>query len=429
MNFSGRWEQVRPWYFGYMLQGAVVFGIGGILMPIIVDQAGSAALAGTVIAFFYLGQLLAPLVGALTDRTGQHKLFYLSGYVLLGIGLGLFPTTTTAWFWMVLAFIQGLGSGTSNTVATMFIVEFRPKSEWDSRISWLQTFYGVGQCLGLALVSLLQATPAVGLFVSAGMMGLGAVIGGMGLPASAEHKKPHQTKFEHRKHMPARSLVSPRARYEADLIKALTRIKQEAMSEFGLFIVGWFFVMLATWLLGALFPLVMKKALGISYANSSLYYGLGAAIGIFAYVPSGWLGKKIGDGPVVIIGTLLTMLPLTGMAIFSYVHTSVNYWLVPLIYIWIPVAWSPLMVGGNAWTAKLATFPEGEALGSFNAATALSSVVAALGSGIIAHIFNYGMILVIGAACSLVALIFFLYLLAGAKGRGQDADKNHKIKE
>ena len=122
------------WYSGYAFQGAVVFGTGAILMPIVVNNAGDAAKAGTVMAFFYIGQMLAPLMGALTDRTGQYQLFYLSGFILLAVGLAVFPFTTLAWFWIALAFLQGLGSGTSNTVAAMFVVEYNPKSEWDARV-------------------------------------------------------------------------------------------------------------------------------------------------------------------------------------------------------------------------------------------------------------------------------------------------------
>ena len=88
----------QPWYYGYAFQAVVVFGTGAILMPIVVNGAGDAAKAGTVMAFFYIGQLLAPLMGAITDRTGQHRLFYLSGYVLLAIGLAIFPFTTLLWF-------------------------------------------------------------------------------------------------------------------------------------------------------------------------------------------------------------------------------------------------------------------------------------------------------------------------------------------
>ncbi|MCK4722592.1 MAG: hypothetical protein KAT75_04780, partial [Dehalococcoidia bacterium] len=126
-------------------------------------------------------------------------------------------------------------------------------------------------------------------------------------------------------------------------------------------------------------------------------------------------GKKIGDGWVVIIGTIMTVVSVAGMAILAYVHTGFNQWLVPVVYILIPIAWSPLIVGGTAWAAQLATFEEGEALGSFNGMTAVAAVIAAFAAGLVAHHFGYGMILVVATVASVLALLCFTPLLPSAK--------------
>ncbi len=406
---------LQPWYSGYAFQGIVVFGTGAILMPIVVNNAGNVAQAGAVIGFFYIGQMLAPLMGAITDHTGLHRPFYLSGYILLAIGLAIFPFTQLLWFWMALAFLQGVGSGTTNTVAAMFIVEYKPKSEWDARIGWLQTFYGVGQAVGVGLCCVLQARPEFGLLLSASLMIPAMVLGTRGLPPSQAHQKPEKPSFERRSHKPPRTIHSFLHRYEGMGLKSLKRIFSEWRSAFGLYIVGWLFVMLTTWLIGSLYPLLMKGAFDIPYSMSSLYYALGATIGIFAYVPSGTLGKRIGDGWVVIIGTIMTLVSVSGLAAIAYTHPGSSQWLVPISYILIPIAWSPLIVGGTAWAAKLATFEEGEALGSYNAMTAVASVIAAFTAGLLAHHFGYSMVLTIGAAASLLALLCFIPLLLSRK--------------
>ena len=411
MNLKSLRRYSQFWYSGYAFQAIVVFGTGGILMPIVVNDAGNAAKAGIVIAFFYIGQMLAPLMGTLVDRTGWYRHFYFSGYVLLAIGLAVFPFANLMWFWMALAFIQGVGAATTNTVAAMFIVEYKPRSEWDMRIGWLQTFYGIGQAVGVAAASVLQADPTFGLLLSAGLMIPGMVLGGRGLPPSQEHQKPEKVEFSHRTHSPPRSVHSFLHHYEGTVSKNLKRVPHELRSAFSLYIAGWFFVMLPTWLVGALYPLLMKGAFNISYQMSSLYYALGATIGIFVYMPSGNLGKKIGDGWVVTIGTIMTLVSITGLAALSHIHHSFNQWLVPLVYILIPIAWSPLIVGGNSWTAKLATFEEGEALGIFNATTAVASVISAFTAGLVAHKFGYGMVLIIGAVSSILALLCFIPLL------------------
>ncbi len=417
--FASLWHQIEPWYLGYALQAVVVFGTGGLLIPILIaNQGGDAALAGTVMAMFYGGQLLSPLMGALTDRTGWYRLFYLTGYVLLAIGLGLFPTTDLVWFWILLALLQGIGAGTSNTVVSMFVVEFHPKQEWDTRIGVIQTFYGVGQCLGMVLVAYLEQSPALGLYLSAALMVPAFALGSVGLPSPGVRVKPEQPTFTRRKHKQRPLATSMLGHYEVGLGQVLRRMRKEWLSPFGMLILSWFFVMLATWLVGVLYPLLMKQALGVSYRLSSIYYGVGAFIGIFAYAPSGALGKRIGDGWVVMIGFVATLIAVVGMAILAYVDTGINSYLLPPIYMLIPIAWSPLIVGGNAWTAQLAPMEEGEALGIFNAALGISSVLAAFGGGIIAHQFGFKMVLVVAAGISVISVVLLMPLMGKTKSSG-----------
>jgi MFS family permease len=204
-------------------------------------------------------------------------------------------------------------------------------------------------------------------------------------------------------------------RYEGTILNNLKRLLQEWHSFFGVYIAGWFLVMLATWLIGALYPLLMKSVFNLSYSMSSIYYASGAVIGIFIYTPAGTLGKKIGNGWVVIIGTAMTFISIAALAILSYVKTGANQWLVPTMYFLIPIAWSPLIVGGTAWAAQLATFKEGEALGTFNATSAVAAVIAAFTAGLMAHKFGYSMILILAGSASLLGLLCFIPLLSRAK--------------
>jgi MFS family permease len=415
MIFSSLRRYSEFWYSGYAFQGAVVFGTGAILMPIVVNNSGDAAQAGTVIGSFYIGQMLAPLMGAITDRTGRHRTFYLSGYILLAIGLVMFPLVKVIWFWIALAFLQGVGSGTSNTVAAMFIVEYKPKSEWDARVGWLQTFYGIGQATGIGLAAYLQARPEFGLLVSAGLMAPGILLGARGLPPPEKHHKPDTVTFSRGLHRPPRTVYSMLHRYEGTIVNNLKRLLQEWHSVFGIYIAGWFLVMLATWLIGALYPLLMKSVFNLSYSMSSIYYASGAVIGIFVYTPAGTLGKKIGNGWVVIIGTAMTFISIAALAVLSYINSGANQWLVPVMYFLIPIAWSPLIVGGTAWAAQLATFKEGEALGTFNATSAVAAVIAAFTAGLMAHKFGYSTILLIASSASLLGLLCFIPLMSRAK--------------
>jgi MFS family permease len=415
----------EPWYTGYAFQGAVVLGIAPILLPIVVAATGSSTEAGIVVAAFYVGQLLAPTLGTLTDRTGRHHLIYLAGYAMLAAGLALFPLAHSVWFWLALAFLQGAGAAATNTVAAMFIVEWKPKAEWDNRIGWLQTFYGAGQAAGLGLAALLQADPSVGLWVAAALMAPGAVLGALRLPPRPAHTPParHERRLDRRKHRKPRSPGALLHHYDSTLQAAARHLVQEWRSRFGLYLASWFLIMFGTWLVYNLYPLLMKDAYGIGPDLSSLYYAIAATLGVFAYAPSGTIGERIGDDRVVLIGMLMTLASVAGMAVLAYWHTPFNAWLVPAAFLMLPVAWSPLIVAGTAMTARLAEpqgVPEGEAVGLFNATTAVASVLAAAAAGIVADATSYGVVLILSAATSAGGSLLFLPLLgskpADAKG-------------
>lgn len=193
---------ISPWYYGYAFQGAAVLGLAPILLPLVVGTALGSSAAGTVVACFYIGQLASPLLGNLADRTKAFRLIYALGYVLLAAGLTGFALADSLIFWSLLAFVQGLGSAATNTVAAMFIVEFEPKDRWDGKIGWMQTFYGTGQAVGLGLAAIAQAHPTAGLLACAALMAPGLFLGLRGLPGSKN--QPQQPQQSQRTHKPLR---------------------------------------------------------------------------------------------------------------------------------------------------------------------------------------------------------------------------------
>ena len=181
-------ENIESWFWGYMFQGAVILGIVPIMLPIVVAQAVSDAQlgnfhAGIVVAAFYLGQFPAPWIGKFSENTGKFALVYLLGYIFIGIGCLLFPLSHNLIFWIVLALFLGLGSGASNTLTAMYVVEFNPKDKWDTKIGWLQTVYGTGQAIGLLIVAMMQAHPLWAMLLGGILMLPGLLLGIIGLPA------------------------------------------------------------------------------------------------------------------------------------------------------------------------------------------------------------------------------------------------------
>jgi MFS family permease len=406
----------ETWYAGYAFQGAVVLGIAPILIPLVVGKSLNAVAAGTVVAALYGGQLCAPVLGSLADKTGRYRFAYLSGYLLLALGLGLFGLADSLRVWTILAFIVGMGSAVTNTVSAMFIVENKPRSEWDERIGWLQTLYGTGQAVGLGLVAMLMGSPRFGLAAAALLMIPGVILGRLHLPPDHEPPAGHPNHpFKRRRHRPARGTFSILHTYEQNLPHYLKEITSIIKTPFALYIVAWFCIMFSNWIIYNLYPLLMSSVYHIDGSRSSLYYAIGAGFGIFAYAPSGTLGEKIGDGRVVMIGALMSLVSLAALCFFAMVKTPFNPWGVPLFFFLMPIAWSPLIVAGTDFTAQLSDLPQGAAVGIFNATTAVASLTGAYAAGSLADHFGYASLPLTGLAFAFLGIVLLAMLVNNQK--------------
>lgn len=428
---------ISPWYLGYAFQGAAVLGLAPILLPLVVGGALGNSAAGMVVACFYVGQLASPLLGNFADRTHAFRLIYASGYILLAAGLAGFALVDSLLFWAVLAFVQGLGSAATNTVAAMFIVEFSPKKQWDGKIGWLQTFYGAGQAVGLGLAAIAQAHPTLGLLLSAVLMAPGLFIGLRGLPqGSTNPASPHISLRERTQELQAEAarLISTGPRnlshmvhhYHASSGSLLSGLVASMRTAYGLYILAWFACMFGTWLLYNLYPLLMESAFGIKADQSSIFYAVAAVIGIFFYAPSGKLGKVIGDVAVVILGTVVTLVCLGFMSLLAWWQPANSNWWAALAFIPIPVAWSPLIVAGTAAAAQLSSLNQGKAVGIFNATTAIASVISAFVAGWVADLLNYTWVLILATIATAFACVLLLPLLKQSKPVADDDEDDGK---
>ncbi len=418
-------QYVSPWYLGYAFQGTAVLGLAPILLPLVVGTALGNAAAGIVVACFYVGQLASPLLGNLADRTKTFRLIYAMGYLLLAAGLTGFALVETLLFWSLLAFVQGLGSAATNTVAAMYIVEYAPKKDWDGKIGWLQTFYGTGQAVGLGLAAIAQSHPTMGLLFCAALMAPGLFFGLRGLPDAkdrpAKSHHPHTPLREQATEWQAKAarLLSTGPRnlshmvhqYHPNVSNLFKGLVRNARTNYGLYILAWFSCMFGTWLLYNLYPLLMKSAYGIDASHSSLFYALGAVIGIFFYAPSGKLGKVMGDIAVVMIGSLVTLVCLIAMSVLAWWQPPNAAFWAALAFVPIPVAWSPLIVTGTAAAAQLSTMNEGRAVGIFNATTAIASVLSAFAAGWVADLLSYTWVLILAVVATAIEFILLLPLL------------------
>lgn len=424
---SGMKAYSEKWYLGYAFQGLSVLGVAPILIPLIVGRLGGDAAAGMVVAAFYLGQLTAPIWGRLADKTGRHHLFYSLGYALLAVGMVAFALVKGTNFWLALAFVQGAGSAATNTVAAMFIVEYKPQQEWDPRIGWLQTFYGTGQAIGLALAAAAQMSPLWGMGLAGALMVPGYFLGRLGLPAEKTRAKVTSPRFNHHVLRHPRQAYMQLHHTHGLSFNGVKQTVQAWKSPFGLFLLAWFFAMLGSWMVYNLYPLLMQQLYGVDAAASSVTFAIAATLGIFLYAPSGFLAEKIGDGMVLMIGIVMTIVGMVGMTLLAYVSVAQTWILSQVFYALMPMAWSPLIVAGTAYTAQLTTMPQGNALGVFNSITAIGSVLAALAAGWLAEYFGYGVVMITGTLVTLAGLAALVVLVLEQRGRLQQFKAHRKV--
>ena len=405
-------ESMEPWYFGYAFQGALVLGTLPIFLPLITEHFTNDGVAGIVVAMFYAGQLIAPIWGRVADGTRTLKQFFLLGYIFLGIGAFFFGFSHNEPFWIILAFLQGMGAAATNTISAMYIVEFKPKNEWNRRIGWLQTFYGTGQALGLAFAAALSATPVVGVIISGLLMIPGFLLGRIGLPEEKHSEAPKQgshLRGVNINHIHSYSFVS---HFHIPSGKAISKFAAEWKSKFGLFILIWLLTNISRGLVYDLYPLMMKKVFGIHPGISALYYAIAAGICIFLYTPAGKLSNKWGAEKVAFFGVIMTFLSVLLLTLFSIIPDSgLNWLLAPLSFMILPCSWAPLIVAGTSLTSELTTIQEGSALGIYNFAYAIGVVLSAFIAGGVALSFGYHTVLIIAAVVAFICILLFIRLI------------------
>jgi MFS transporter, DHA1 family, tetracycline resistance protein len=387
---------IEPWYLVYALMGLVVAGLVPVLVPLLVSQSGNAGLVGLVVAGVSLGGLSSPLWGNLADRYRSHRGLLAGGMLCSSVGLALFAFTLQPGFLILLAILQGLGSASAATVANLFVVEAHPKTEWDERIGWLQTFYGIGQVSGLILAGLLTRTNfRVGLLVAAGLSAVAALLGWLttktpplqpGLEALHVHSARHTEGV----------FSSPQRLFHRPKLSGLKNAWSSLCSPFGFFLLIWLVAFAGPAALFSQYPILMQKLYGVTPASSSIAFAIIAGIGLTLYTPAGQWSEHSGSLPVLRVSLGLRLFAFAGL--FSLVFMpagGVIGWVALLAFAFVVWAWSLMNVSGTALAARLSTVGEGEGMGIFNATTAIAGVIGALLGGWSAGLWGYNSIVLL----------------------------------
>ena len=387
-----RW--IEPWYVAYAILGALVAGAAVILIPLaVVNNGGSATQIGTAIAAQNFGALFAPAWGWFSDRFKDYRPVFFGGFLLIAGGFLLLALVPSAGAWLGGSFLIGFGTGASNTVASLFVVEFTPAYEWGQRISWLQTFNAMGAVLGMAGAGLLR--PQLGMEAAALLVVPALIVGGWGLPVpGGPFHRPHFRIFSRadaagmvRRIEPLTGSVIGRL-HSFHLID-LKVVGASLKTPFGTFLAGWFLFSLAISSFSSLYPVLMRTEFSFTVTRSSFLLSAATALSIPLYNFAGRLTTRRGPVAVLRIGLAVRFAALGGLGLLGFFKLASPALPVILLFGSFQGIWPLLSVASNDLSAALAPFGKGAAMGLFNAAGAIASAAGAIAGGAMADRFGY----------------------------------------
>ena len=294
-NATQTWRQwIEPWYLVYALLGAIAAGLIPVLLPLIASQGSSAAQVGLVVAAVSLGGLTAPAWGSLADRYRLHRWLLIGGLLVITVSLAGIALAANPVFRFIFALLEGTGAAGAATVANLFVVEAHPKQEWDERIGWLQTFYGIGQVGGLLLAGVLaQAGLQAGMLVTAALGAVAVLLAWLTAhtPPSSAQAKP--VLLHPALHGEWTSSSPQRLFHHLDL-KAWKKLGGYLVSPFGLFLLVWMLTFAGPAAVFSQFPVLMQQEFGVTPALSSTAFAVAAGVGLALYSPAGAWSRQFG---------------------------------------------------------------------------------------------------------------------------------------
>ena len=280
---------------------------------------------------------------------------------------------------VVLAAALGAGFAAANTVANMFILEVRPKEEWDARIGALHALSGVGQVTGLLLAGFIGGRCALAYGVGAALVAAAAPVAWLTL-RGVQVPVP---RFAMTAHAPLGGegwAGAPQRMFHLPTLRGLAALLRELELPFAKLLIVWFVAFVAISAIMTMFPLAIIQAFNVSAGAPASTYAFAAAASLGCYPLAASAAAQHGPLPVLragfaarttaiaIIGAAF-LLPAGGLpiALFGFVV--------------LILAWPMLGVAGTALTAELAPGEKGEALGLFNASSSFAGAVGALLGG------------------------------------------------
>ena len=407
---------IRPWYLAYLLLGITTAGMIPILLPLMIEAYSHRLMAVALVTGAYeLGLLTSPVWGIAAERYNLYRALFFTGFATAAFATALMPVLHILSGWLFLAFAIGAGTGGAATLASLFVVDFSPREEWELRIGFLQSFNGTGQVIGLLLAAAFsRGSFGHGLAFAGALLVPALVVGRAGLPKARTDPNLSTARIRLPQTLDVRAMAAlPRLDTTSGVILhfnplnvcGLQRLSEVVGTMFGRFLLSWFMFAMGISAFLAYLPLLLADRYGIDSHMTAVIYATAAAVGIGLFVISGQWATRIGTARVYraglslrVAGFVVLLLPELFPCGHRMAFGIVGF--VPIV-----LGWPIISVSGTNLAARLAPFSEGSAMGLLNASLALAAVVGVFASGPLVRWFGYDAILALGLGSLLSALL------------------------
>ena len=284
------------------------FGIVIPVLPLYAERFGASPLViGLLLGIYSAMQLVfAPLLGKLSDRIGRRPVLLLS---ILGTAVGflLMGFARTLWLLFAARVIDGVTGGNIST-ALAYIADVTPPKDRSKRMGLVGAAFGLGFVVGPALGGLFSHISAGAPFFFAAAL---AACNALGIYFFL----PESLSAHHRQQ--AKSRISVFSLFREANARAL-----------GIVIATYFLTTVAFSLLTATYPLFTERRFGFGAAQNGYLFACQGAIGavvqggLLGWLMKVWSDRALAVAGVVLLGSSLFTLPMTGTIPFLFVATA-----------------------------------------------------------------------------------------------------------
>ena len=415
---------LESWFAPFAVVNGSAVGLVPILLPLVAIQYGVGHV-GLVMGAFNVGALAAPLTGSLADRYHSYRLLTAGCAGASALAMWLFPLAGP-WPQVLLALVNGAGFAGAVTVANLLIVERQPQSQWNQRLSWLETALSIGQGGGLVLAAWLaglHARPA--LLIAAIVPASGVPLALLLIPRTRAAQAPSQPRAfaAHRlasigrvgewgPASPSRTHHLARRRSRAGLAAVLR-------GRSGWFLAAWMTAFAGAAIIFALYPVLFRSAFAVPPRTSALAFAAIVFASLPLFVVAGRVSQRHGPAAALVGALAARVILLTVLAVLAAArHVSPA---LPLVaFAGIMFAWSFLSVASPGLTGQLVPGDEGDAQGALNASSGLAGLVGSVAGGFAAAHWGYPAALGIGAGAVAVGLAIFVTKVMHRASPGQE---------